>query len=56
MATKREAALKRGVDELQSRLEWALNKRPRALAGARREYVAFCVRLRGKIDRAMRSR
>jgi hypothetical protein len=50
----REAALKRGADELQDRLEWVLRKRPRALAIARREYVALCVRLHVKIQRATR--
>lgn len=51
---RREAALKRGVDELQDRLEWALRKRPRALANARREYVDFCVRLYHKIERGLK--
>ena len=51
---RREAALKRGVDELQTRLEWALRQRPRALANARREYVGFCVRLYSKVEGAMK--
>jgi len=50
---KPEAALKRGADELQSRLEWALRNRPRALENSRREYVEFCLRLYLKIQRAM---
>ena len=52
--TEREAALKRGADELQDRLEWVLRDRPRALAVARREYVAFCLRLYGKVERAVK--
>ncbi len=54
--TKQEAALKRGVDELQTRLELELElrNRPRALANSRREYVAFCLRVYGKIEKAMR--
>jgi len=51
-----EAALKRGADELQSRLEWALRNRPRALANSRREYVAFCTRLYRKIEHALREK
>lgn len=49
-----EAALKRGVDELQNRLEWVLRNRPRALVNARAEYRAFCLRLYNKIQRATR--
>ncbi len=52
----REAALKRGADELHSQLEWVLRERPRALANARREYVAFCLRLYHRIERAARGR
>jgi len=55
-ASKREAALKRGADELQNRLEWVLRNRPRALENLRREYVAFCLRLYLKIERAMRGK
>ncbi len=51
-----EAALKRGADELHSRLEWVLRERPRALANARREYVEFCLRLYRRIERAARER
>jgi hypothetical protein len=49
---QREAALKRGVDELQSRLEYLLRDRPRALKRARRQYVEFCLRLYRSIARA----
>jgi hypothetical protein len=49
---RREAALKRGVDELQARLEWFLRERPRALANARFAYAEFCVRLYRQIERA----
>ena len=51
---RRAAALKRGADELESRLEWVFRERPRALANSRREYVAFCLRLYRKIERATR--
>jgi hypothetical protein len=51
-ANAREAALKRGVDELQGRLEWVLQKRPRALKTAKRRYQEFCFRLYGAIERA----
>jgi hypothetical protein len=51
---RREAALKRGIDELQNRLEWVLRERPHALANARREYVAYCLRLYRKIERAIK--
>lgn len=53
---KIEAALKRGSDELQSRLEWILRERPRALANARRRYVDFCLRLYGRIERVAKVR
>ncbi len=55
-SNREAAALKRGVDELQLRLEWALRERPRALANARREYIAFCLRLYRRIERAARGR
>jgi len=51
-----EAALKRGVDELESRLEWVLRERPRALANARRRYQDFCLLLYGRIERAVKVR
>jgi hypothetical protein len=47
-----EAALKRGVDELQDRLEYLLRDRPRALRSARIRYIKFAVRLYGAIERA----
>ncbi len=53
---KRDAALKRGADDLQNRLEWVLRDRPRALANSRREYEAFCLRLYLKIERAVRGK
>jgi hypothetical protein len=49
---KTDCALKRGADELQTRLEWFLRERPRALANARRRYLDFCLRLYGGIERA----
>ena len=52
----REAALKRGADELQDRLEWLRRDRPRALKRARREYVAFCLRLYHRLERAAKVR
>jgi hypothetical protein len=52
-AVRREAALKRGADGLQSRFEWVLRERPRALANSRRDYVAFCLQLYGKIEQAL---
>lgn len=55
-ANKTEAALKRGCDELQSRLEWILRERPRALANARRSYSNFCLWLYGRIERAAKVR
>lgn len=55
-ADMREAATKRGCDELQSRLEWMLRERPRALANARRRYLDFCLWLYGRIERAAKAR
>jgi|HubBroStandDraft_1064217.scaffolds.fasta_scaffold131058_4 hypothetical protein len=52
----REAALKRGVDELEARLEWMLRERPRALKTAKRKYQEFCFRIYGAIERAGRVR
>jgi hypothetical protein len=46
------AALKRGADELQTRLEWALRDHPRALKRARQRYKDFCLRLYRAIKRA----
>jgi hypothetical protein len=53
-ANAREAALKRGVDELEGRLEWMLRERPRALKTAKRKYREFRFRLYGAIERAGR--
>ena len=47
-----EAALKRGVDDLQSRLEYFLRERPRALKFARERYVKFALALFRAIERA----
>ena len=52
----REAALKRGADELEARLEWFLRERPRALTTANRKYQEFCFRLYSAIKRAVRVR
>ena len=52
VADKLEAAVKRGADELQSRLEWELRGRPRAHESARRVYREFCLRLYRAIERA----
>jgi len=49
---RKEAALKRGVDELQSRLEFALRSHPRALEFARGRYVKFALILYRAIERA----
>jgi hypothetical protein len=51
-ADRTEAALKRGVDELQSRLEYTLRNRPRALKYARERYVEFALVLFRAIERA----
>ena len=51
-----EAALKRGADELQNRLEWVLRNRPRALKMARRRYREFCLRVYRAIGRAVKVR
>jgi hypothetical protein len=53
-AERREAALKRGVDELQNLLEYALRNRPRALQFARGRYVKFAVKLYREIATARR--
>jgi hypothetical protein len=51
-ADRTEAALKRGVDELQNRLEYVLRNRPRALKYARERYVKFALLLYRSIERA----
>jgi hypothetical protein len=53
-AQRTEAALKRCVDELQDRLEYALRERPRALQHARKRYIKFALLLYSAIERAMR--
>ncbi len=47
-----QAALKRGVDELQNRLECILRDCPRALKFARERYVKFTLTLYRAIERA----
>ena len=47
-----EAVLKRGVDELQNRLEYILRHRPRALKHAQERYVKFALKLYRAIERA----
>jgi hypothetical protein len=54
ISERTEAALERGVDELQNRLEYLLRGRPRALRSARERYIKFAVRLYGAIERARR--
>jgi hypothetical protein len=44
-ADRTEAALKRGVDELQNRLGYILRARPRALKFPRERYVKFALLL-----------
>jgi hypothetical protein len=51
-ADRTEAALKRGVDELQNRLEYILRDRPRALKYAQERYVKFALILYRAIERA----
>jgi hypothetical protein len=53
---RREAALKRGVGELQDRLEYTLRNRPRALKFAQRRYVQFGLVVYRAIERANRCR
>jgi hypothetical protein len=55
-STTRQAACKRGIDELENILEWLLRDRPRALAIAKHEYEGFCLKLYRKIQRAQRER
>lgn len=53
-AERREAALKRGADELQNLIEYALRNLPRALQLARGQYVKFAVKLYREIASARR--
>jgi len=48
---RREAALKRGVDDLQNCLEYVVRDRPRALKFARERYVRFALVLYRAIKR-----
>lgn len=45
---------KRGVDELQARLEWALRDRPRALENSRRRYKTFLRLIYRHLERVWR--
>ena len=51
-ADRTEAALKRGVDELQNRLEYTLRDRPGALRSVRERYIKFALMLYRAIGRA----
>jgi hypothetical protein len=53
-ADQTEVAMKRGVDELQSLLEYALRDRPRALKFARERYVQFVLAVYRAIEKASR--
>jgi len=53
-SSRLEAALKSGIDELHSILEWTLRNRPRALAPWRGEFGRYCTPLYRAIDRAAR--
>jgi hypothetical protein len=52
----RNGALKRGVDELQTRLEWILRNRSRALKFAQRRYMQFARKLYRAIEETNRCR
>jgi len=52
-ADRKEAALMRGTDELQNRLEYLLRDRPRALRFARERYVRFTLVLYRAIERVV---
>jgi hypothetical protein len=52
--SRTELALKRGADDLQSRLEYALRDRPRALKFAQERYVRFTLMLYSAIEKATR--
>ena len=49
---RREAALKRGADELMNRAEYVLRDNPKALERARRAYRELCCLLFRAIERA----
>ena len=51
-----EAALKRGADDLENRLEYMLRSRPRALKRARQRYTDFCLQIYCSIERAAKVR
>jgi hypothetical protein len=51
-ADRTQAALKRGVDELQNQREYLLREGPRALRFARVRYVKFALILYRAIERA----
>jgi hypothetical protein len=50
-AQRREAALKRGIEELQTLLEYALRERPLALRFARERYERFALALYHALER-----
>lgn len=51
-----ERALKRGCDELVSRLEWELRERPCALRNVRAEYRRICLKFYRQLERTWKSR
>jgi hypothetical protein len=51
-ADRTDAALKRGGDELQNRLEYILRDRPRALKYAQKRYDRFALTLYRAVERA----
>jgi hypothetical protein len=53
-ADRMQAALKRGVDELQSRLEYVIRDCPRAVRYAQKPYIKFALILYRAIERADR--
>jgi hypothetical protein len=54
MSSSREAALKRGADELMNLAEHVLRDKPLALKRARKVYETACLRLYRAIKRAQR--
>jgi hypothetical protein len=51
-ADRREAALERGVDDLQNLLEYIFRDRPRALRYAQERYVKFALVIYRAIEKA----
>ena len=54
MSSTREAALKRGADELMNLAEHVLRDKPRALKRARKLYETACLRLYRAIMRGQK--